>query len=95
MFSTQSENCTLFAHIFDTITLFAAKLEEPKIGICGKRLKIIGNGGTKACRSCTNSCKGTLVNRRKLCFQQSDRELRSLQMLFLSFSVVKGLVIMI
>ena len=29
MFSTQSDNCTPFVHIFDIIFLFAAELEEP------------------------------------------------------------------
>ena len=29
-----------FVHIFEFITLFAVKLEEPKIGISGKGLKI-------------------------------------------------------
>ena len=29
MFSTQSDNCTSFVHIFDFILLFAAELEEP------------------------------------------------------------------
>ena len=33
MFSTQSDNCTPFVHIFDIILLFTAELEEPKIGI--------------------------------------------------------------
>ena len=33
MFSTQSDNCLPFVHIFDIIFLFAAELEEPKIGI--------------------------------------------------------------
>ena len=28
-----------FVHIFDIISLFAAELEEPKIGISGKELK--------------------------------------------------------
>ena len=36
MFSTQSDNCTPFDHIFDILFLFAAELEEPKIGIRGK-----------------------------------------------------------
>ena len=41
MFSTQTDNCILinFVHIFDIISLFAAELEEPKIGISGKRLR--------------------------------------------------------
>ena len=38
MFSTQSDNCIPFVHIFDIISLFAAELEEPKIGISGKGL---------------------------------------------------------
>ena len=33
MFSTQSDNCIPFVHIFDIILLFAAEPEEPKIGI--------------------------------------------------------------
>ena len=41
MFSTQSDNCTPFVHIFDITFLFAAELEEPKIGIRGKGLKTI------------------------------------------------------
>ena len=39
MFSTQSVNCNPFVHIFNIIFLFAAELEEPKIGICGKGLR--------------------------------------------------------
>ena len=35
MFSFQSDNCTPFVNIFDIIFLFAAELEEPKIGIWG------------------------------------------------------------
>ena len=31
-FSTQSDNSAQFVHIFDIIFLFAAELEEPKIG---------------------------------------------------------------
>ena len=38
MFSTQSDNCSPFVYIFDVIFLFAAELEEPKIGISHKRL---------------------------------------------------------
>ena len=45
MFSLQSDNCTSFAHIFDIIFLFAAELEEPKIGISGKALTIQQNFG--------------------------------------------------
>ena len=40
MFSTQIIVCP-FAHIFDVISLLAVELEEPKIGISGKRLKIL------------------------------------------------------
>ena len=40
LFSSQTDNCTPFVHIFDIILLFAAELEEPKIGICGKGLKL-------------------------------------------------------
>ena len=32
-------NVSPFVHIFDIISLFAAELEEPKIGISGKGLK--------------------------------------------------------
>ena len=39
MFSTQSDNyIPIYVNIFDIISLFAAELEEPKIGISGKRL---------------------------------------------------------
>ena len=38
MFSTQSDYCTQFGHIFDIIFLFAVELKEPKIGIWGKGL---------------------------------------------------------
>ena len=38
MFSTQSDNYSQFVHIFDIIFLFAAELEEPKIGIRSKGL---------------------------------------------------------
>ena len=40
MISSQSHNCTSFVHMFDIIFLFAAELEEPKIGISGKALKL-------------------------------------------------------
>ena len=30
-----------FVHIFDSISVFAAELEEPKIGISGKRVNFI------------------------------------------------------
>ena len=36
MFYTQSDNLSPFVHIFDIISVFAAELEEPKIGIWGK-----------------------------------------------------------
>ena len=39
MFSTQSDNCTPFVLIDDIISLFAAELEAPKIGISGNGLK--------------------------------------------------------
>ena len=42
MFSTQSDNCTPFVHIFD-IFLFDAELEEPKIGISGKGLSCLSD----------------------------------------------------
>ena len=38
MFSTQLDNCIPFVQIFDIIFLFAAELEEPKIGISGQGL---------------------------------------------------------
>ena len=41
MFSSQSENCrSLFVEIYDIISLFAAELEEPKIGMWGEGLTI-------------------------------------------------------
>ena len=33
IFSTPSDYCTLFDHIFDVIYFFATELEGPKIGI--------------------------------------------------------------
>ena len=39
MFSTQSDNCTPFVHIFDTISLFAAKKEGPKLAYEEQGLK--------------------------------------------------------
>ena len=41
MFSTQSESCIPFVNIFYIISLFAAELEEPKIGISGKGLILL------------------------------------------------------
>ena len=40
-FFTQSDNCILFVHIFEIISLglFAPESEEPKIGLSGKGLK--------------------------------------------------------
>ena len=35
MFTTQSDNCTAFVHIFDIVFLFVAELEEPKTGTSG------------------------------------------------------------
>ena len=43
MFSTQSDNCSPFVHIFHIISLFAAEFEEPKIGISGKGLTTSSN----------------------------------------------------
>ena len=40
MFSTQSDKCIPFVHIFDITSLFAAELEEPKIGISGQGLNL-------------------------------------------------------
>ena len=40
MFSTLSENCIPFVNMFNFISLFAAELEEPKIGMWGKGLWI-------------------------------------------------------
>ena len=53
-----------FVHIFYIISLFAAELEDPKIGIRGKALKVnfseslkvgdcVGNGISLFCRKCT------------------------------------------
>ena len=41
MFSTQSGKCIPIFHIFDMISLFAFKLEEPKIGISGEGLSLL------------------------------------------------------
>ena len=38
MFSTQSDNCTPFLHIFDIIFLLTAEVDESKTGIWGKGL---------------------------------------------------------
>ena len=38
MFSTQLDDVSLFVHIFDIISLFAVKLEDPKFSISGKGL---------------------------------------------------------
>ena len=38
MFSTQSENCIPISQYFDIVSLFAAEVEEPKIGTSGKGL---------------------------------------------------------
>ena len=35
MFSTRSDNYTPIAHIFDTVLMFAAELEESKVGVLG------------------------------------------------------------
>ena len=40
MFSIQSENCISFVNILDIISLFAAELEETKIEISGRGLKV-------------------------------------------------------
>ena len=40
VFSTQSDNCIPFCSYFYIISLFAAELEEPKICISGKGLKV-------------------------------------------------------
>ena len=42
MFSTQII-VSPFVHIFDIISLFAAELKEPKIGISGKELTLPNN----------------------------------------------------
>ena len=42
MFSTQSEILSPFVNMFDMISLFDVKLEEPKIGILGIGLTIQG-----------------------------------------------------
>ena len=41
MFSTQSDNCIPLVHIFEIISVFAAELQEPKIGISGKGLTYV------------------------------------------------------
>ena len=43
MFSTQSDNCILICPYFYIISLFAAELEEPKIGISGKGLNYVAH----------------------------------------------------
>ena len=40
MFSIQSHNVSPVVHIFYIISLFAAELEKPKIGISGKGLRL-------------------------------------------------------
>ena len=40
MFSTQSDDCIPICPYFDIMSLFAAELEEPKIGIWGKGLVV-------------------------------------------------------
>ena len=40
MFSTHQIIVSPFVHIFDIISLFAAEMEEPKIGILGKGLTL-------------------------------------------------------
>ena len=37
-FLLNQKNVSPFVHIFDTISVFVAELEEPKIGLCGKGL---------------------------------------------------------
>ena len=39
MFSAHSENVSAIVNIFDIISLFAAELEKPKIGMLGKGLR--------------------------------------------------------
>ena len=41
MLSSQSDNWIPIVHIFDIISLFAAELEEPKIGISGNGLSML------------------------------------------------------
>ena len=43
MFSTQSEICILICQYFDIKSLFAAELEEPKIGMWGEGLNCFGS----------------------------------------------------
>ena len=46
MFLLNQTNSSLFVHIFDIISLFAAELEEPNIGIWGKGLiQVVSNTG--------------------------------------------------
>ena len=42
-FSTQPDNCTIFVHISDIISFFAAELERPEIGISGEGLNLLNN----------------------------------------------------
>ena len=46
MFSTQSENCIPICQYFRHHILFAAALEEPKIGVLSKGLKKVALIGT-------------------------------------------------
>ena len=39
MFSTQPDNCIPICLFFDIISLFAAELEEPQIGLSGEGLR--------------------------------------------------------
>ena len=55
MFSTQSDNCTPFVHVFDVILLFAAELEEPGIGMRSKGL-YSQHFGKKVCLIMVQSC---------------------------------------
>ena len=41
MFSTHHIIVFPFVHIFDIVSLFCAELEEPKIGISGKGLRVV------------------------------------------------------
>ena len=47
MFSTQSDNCIPIVHICAIISLFAAELEEPNIGIWGIGLEFTKRLATK------------------------------------------------
>ena len=62
MFSTQSDNCIPFVHAYDIISLFAAELEQPKIGISGKGFKFTENGRTSFKKVHNTGGKGEIAH---------------------------------